>query len=259
MKMSKAHTATVLALALLLTGCKKKQEFLAGAVTTFQDDFEQYDAVDTFFFSEANWNYHNLTVEGNTLSIDSAIVHSGTRSLRCHASGTVGRNVSKASVQKQRIGWKEGDVVLVQAWFYIEGNLENLFILDIEDPAYISYSPGIRLMISKEGYLMVERGKMGLSTITQPADSRLVFPTGEWVKINYEIKFSQHRKGYVKLWQNDKLILEAHNITTMPEDFLYNTLGTSGLYTNFEIGITANGGNGPSTLYLDDLEVWKKQ
>ncbi len=257
MNLNRFHIV-LFALVLVMTGCKKKQLFLDIAIKSYSDDFEQYSAIDSTFFAPDRWDFFQLTVAGNTMDIDSQIVHSGNQALRCYANGTTDQIVSKATIQKQGIGWQQGDTIRFEGYFYIEGNLENLFILDIEESASISYSPGIRLMFSKEGYLMVERGKMNMSTIQQKSGQEIAWPKNQWVKLTYEVLFSQRKKGYVKLWQNNQAVLEAHNIKTMPKDILYYSLGTSDIYSNFEIGITANGGNKPSTLYLDDFSVWKK-
>jgi len=259
MKKESIHIILFFIISSLLLSCKKKQTlFLNSAITAYSDDFEQYRAIDSTFFNADRWSFYQLTEKGNSLDIDSINVHSGKYALKCYAVGTQNKNVSKATIQKQGIAWQEGDTIHFEGYFYIDGNLENLFILDIEESAYISYSPGIRLMFSKEAYLVVERGKMNMSTINQKPGKQVVFPLKQWVKISYELLFSQKKKGFVKVWQDNQLVLEKHDIKTMPEDILYFTLGTSKIYSNFEIGITANAGESPTTLYLDDIRVWKK-
>jgi 5-keto 4-deoxyuronate isomerase len=77
------------------------------------------------------------------------------------------------------------------------------------------------------------------------------------VRIQLEVKLSQRNKGYIKLWQNGELILDHDKVQTMPRDMIYVTQGTSGVFRQVEIGLTANGSGAPAILYVDDFVIRK--
>jgi hypothetical protein len=185
-------------------------------------------------------------------------VHSGNKSLKCSATTTQGDVVSKAGILKNNLGIEEGGVFYFECWYYLESSQpKNIFIADFEEPAAISSSPGFRLMLNEEGALCVERRKMTESTLQQTVEQPRIFPLQQWVRIQLEVKLSQRNKGYIKLWQNGELILDHDKVQTMPRDMIYVTQGTSGVFRQVEIGLTANGSGAPAILYVDDFVIRK--
>ena len=247
-------------LLLLFSGCyKEKRDYIADAAHSYSDDFESYANADSLY-SDAHWSANQLTVDGNTISIDTIIVHSGNQSLRCFAKPTSSEIVSKAGLLKNNLAFENNSVVEYEAWYFIESqqSLSNLFLVDFEDPAYISASPGFRIMVNANGELCAERKKMNHSTLQQTISTPRVLPKGQWVKLKLEFKLSQRKKGYIKIWQDDELILEHNNIITLAKDFIYVTQGTAGFLRQVEPGITANGSTGEVVMYVDDLKVRQK-
>lgn len=233
---------------------KEKKEFIRNAPRTYSDGFENYQAV-ADLYADDRWSDDQVTVDGNGLSFDSTIVHSGNFSLRCSASATQGDLVSKASIFKNDFAVEQGETIEFTGWYYLDtpGSTENIFLADFEDPAYISYSPGFRLMIASDGGLVVERNKMDRSTLLQTGSSTVLFPVRQWVKIRLEVGLSTRRKGSFKLYQDEQLILDHSNVSSLPKDLAFASLGTTGLFRQLEVGLTANSSNSPATLYIDDV------
>lgn len=247
-------------LLILIAGCyKEKRDYLANAARSYSDDFESYTNAESLY-SDAHWSGNQLTLAENTVSIDTTIVHSGNQSLRCFAKPTTNGIVSKAGLLKNNLAFENNSVVEYEAWYYIESqeSLSNLFLIDFEDPAYISSSPGFRIMVNENDELCVERNKMNHSTLQQTIASHQKIPKGQWVKLKLEFKLSKRKKGYVKVWQDDLLILEHYNVITLAKDFVYATQGTVGFLRQVEPGITANSSAGAVVMYVDDLLVRQK-
>lgn len=82
-------------------------------------------------------------------------------------------------------------------------------------------------------------------------------PRNQWVNITMEVKLSQKKNGYVKIWQDNQLIIEGYDRKTLPKDFLYSQQGTKGMYQSIEFGVTANSSSTDVIMYMDDIEVKK--
>jgi Polysaccharide lyase len=238
-------------------GCyKAKRDYLADAPSSYYDDFESYPNADSLY-GDARWQGNQLTVGNNSITIDTSIVHSGNQSIRFFASLRSGDIVSKSSLLKNNFGFQNGSVVEYEAWYYIESSasLSNLFLVDFEDPAFISSGPGFRIMVNAEEEIVVERGKMEHSTLQQNTELNRKLPKNRWVKIKVEFKLSKRKKGYVKVWQDNELILEHDNVITLAKDLVYATQGTVGFLRQVEIGLTANSTEGDVIMYVDDLSI----
>lgn len=70
--------------------------------------------------------------------------------------------------------------------------------------------------------------------------SEIVLPRNRWFNPTMEVKRSQKKKGYVRVWQDNVLILSGDSRKTLPKDFLCSQQGTKGMYQGVEFGITAN-------------------
>ena len=147
----------------------------------------------------------------------------------------------------------------MSGWYFIEGTAraDYLFLFDIEEQTAIGAGPGMRLAISGDSSAILVNHKFLNPSIYQTVGEEISFPRNQWVHLEMEIKLSQRKKGYVKVWQNSQLILERQNWKTLPSDELYGLQGTKGMYSSIEFGITANSFDSDHTLYLDDIEVKK--
>jgi hypothetical protein len=94
--------------------------------------------------------------------------------------------------------------------------------------------------------------------IIQPEGQEVLFPRNQWVQLTFETKLSQKKDGYVKIYQDNQLIIEQYNWKTLPTDLLYFQQGTKGMYSSIEFGITANSFDNDMVLYVDDVEAYVK-
>ncbi|MEM7036235.1 MAG: heparin lyase I family protein [Bacteroidota bacterium] len=244
---------------LLFSACDKKTFF--AAPNHVVDDFELHTEVDSMLWWDYNpstsrrWSATQITLDGNTINVDSTNAISGDQCLRFFAQGTSG-DLSKSSIFNNDLSLWEGETVLFSGWYYLVGTArhDNLFIWDLEESTPVGAGPGLRLMMGEDGAWMLERGKMGQSTIRQE-DPVQVFPRDQWVEIRMEIYLSQKKDGYVRIWQDSTLIIDAVDIQTLPKDRLFHTQGTAARYTNIEIGLTANPYETDAVLYVDDIRL----
>lgn len=238
----------------IFVACKKKQ---FDGPNSYNDDFEAYQNIDEIIDGEnEKWSFFQNTVDGNSVTIDSLITHSGNKSVKCIAAAKNGSDVtSKASINKQFMAFWENETVTIDFWTYISGtnNLDWLFIFDLEEKVPIGAGPGMRLAIV-DNQLLVEH-KFPNPNIEQSGDG-INFPRNEWVHIRMETKLSRKKKGSVKVWQNGSLILEANNWQTLPKDILFVQQGTKGMYNQIEFGATANADDDVNTVYIDDVNVF---
>lgn len=236
--------------------CSKEKWF--DGPNYMSEDFESYASTDSMFsYEDIRWSYHQNTHEGNYIAFDTTIVHSGNRSLKFFGAAHPGE-VSKSSIVKQQMAFYDGDVVRISAWYYVASAPSTgwLFLFDFEEQAAIGAGPGIRIADTQESGLALEH-KFYNDDIFQPASGFIAMPRNQWVNIIMEVKLSQKKKGYVKIWQDNQLIIEGYERKTLPKDFLYSQQGTKGMYQSIEFGVTANASSTDVVMYVDDIEVKK--
>ncbi|MFI5171539.1 MAG: heparin lyase I family protein [Chitinophagales bacterium] len=237
---------------ILFSSCNKEKFF--DGPDFFEDDFESYSSVDELTSNDdINWSYTQLTSELNKITLDTNNVHSGNKSLKFVAARSENEFVSKCSIAKQNMAFWDGETVRLTAWYYIEGTntLDWLFLFDLEEQTAIGAGPGMRLALVNN-QLAVEY-KFYEPTLFQSLGQEIDLPRNEWVELIWEVKLSQKNNGAAKVWQNGQLIIDSHNITTLPKDILYSLQGTKGMYSSVEIGITANSTDNDLTIWVDDV------
>lgn len=245
----------ILAITICCISCNKKKLF--DGPSTYSDGFEAYDS--SFQMIEIQnkyWSFFQLTKGSNSLTIDSTFKFSGKKSIKCFAEKSDDM-VSKCSFSKQKMAFWEGEILSSEAWYYLSGNkpAEWLFLMDLEEQTAIGAGPGIRLALV-ENKIRVEHKYLN-KDIIQSTGSEHTFARNKWNKIRFETLLSKEKNGWVKVYQNDTLILHQENWNTLPHDILYFQQGTKGMYSSVEFGITANTHDNDVTLYVDDIQVSK--
>jgi len=243
-------------LMLFLFSCKKEKYF--DGPENFSDGFENYsNTTEMYPDGDEFWSYTQITKTGNSISIDTNIVHSGNKSLKFIAEKSDDDVVSKCSFAKQKMAFYEKETVQVKIWYYLAGNnnCEWLFLLDLEEQAAIGAGPGVRLGMVDNKIRM--EYKFLESDVVQTEGSEIDFPRNQWVEIIWEVKLSQKNKGAVKVYQDGQLIINKDKIATLPKDILYFQQGTKGMYQSIEIGLTANSRDNDMVLYADDFDIKK--
>jgi len=242
-----------IAMLALLVGCSKTKHF--DGPNYYQDGFESYTEYDDLLVNDDSlWSFTQLTKAENTISIDSTFSYAGNKSLKFSDKGSNG-DLSKCSIAKQNMAFWDGEWVRMKAMYYLADTaaLNWLFLMDIEEQAAISAGPGMRLALV-DNQLRVEH-KFLESDLTQSAGQEVEFPRDQWVEVVWEILLSHKEEGKVRLYQDGQLIIEADQRNTLPQDILYFQQGTKGMYSSFEIGITANPTDTDLLLWMDDVSI----
>jgi hypothetical protein len=240
----------VLASLIAFLGCFKER-FLQGK-TSLYEDFELVQSAEELFETD-NWVFYQQTEPNSYLVIDTSMSKFGAQCLLIKAaSGTV----SKSDLANNKLALPEGESVRFSGWFYLDDTLDlgYVFLVDIEESVVIGAGPGVRVAINADDYLVIERNKFGEPTLSQSPEDQTPFPRQQWVHIELEMGLSQQKKGYVKLWQNNELLIQASNVRTMPKDELYHLQGSKGVYQSLQVGLTAVTADHDVFLYLDAIE-----
>lgn len=240
---------------LLFVSCNKEKYF--DGIDAYSDDFEHYTHVDSLIDGESlNWGFFQLTRDENYMILDTTFSHSGNQCIQFNATPSNKElGASKCSINKQKFAFWEGEVVSLSVWYYLEGTQKAdwLFLMDLEENTAVGAGPGMRLALV-DNRLRVEHKYLN-PDIIQEKGNEIDFPRNQWVNVKFEALLSQKEKGWVKVYQDDQLILEQYDWQTQPTDILYSVQGTKGIYSNIEFGITANTHDNPTKLYVDDVEV----
>lgn len=236
------------------SACNKEKHF--EGPDFYADDFESYDKYeDVLSDDDTRWNFQQITMDKNNISVDTSNEAGGDRCLKFLAAKSNGKDVSKCSLTKRNMAFWEGETMRISSKYFIEGNdkADWLFLQDIEDQTAIGAGPGIRLALVNNRLVMEH--KFLVKDIYQEEGKEKDFPRNQWVELVWEIKLSQKKEGHVKVWQDGDLIINSDKEITLPKDFLYAIQGSKGMYSRVEIGITANSRDNEMTVYVDDFKV----
>jgi hypothetical protein len=237
----------------IVFGCNKEKHF--GGPDSYSDDFETYSSFEELFLDDnSRWSTTQQTYDANTISLSTEQAHSRTTSLKFDAVSSTSEKLSKCSIFKQKMAFYGGETVRSTIWYYIDGDqeLDWLFLMDLEEQATIGAGPGMRVANVGAGNFGAIEFKFKLGNLLQETHS---FPRNQWFKITLETHLSQKKKGWVRLYLDDQLIIEETNTKTLPKDVLYNQQGTKEMYTSIEIGITANSQSNNAVIYADDFSI----
>lgn len=248
------HIALGLGL-LLLISCNKKQ--ILDGPNGYTDDFEAYSTADDLIpDGDVLWSFIQIQNDNNRVEIDTTNPHTGQKCLKFIAEVSTEDQLSKCSIVKQNMAFWEGETVRVDCWYYIEGTAEAdwIFLMDLEEQAPIGAGPGTRLALQNENELIVEH-KYPNPNINTFLDPAVKFPRDQWVNLTMEVMLSQKKKGTIRVWQDDELVLSRDDWRTLPRDILHAQQGTAGRYSSIEIGISANTHDNDMVLYVDDFSI----
>lgn len=241
-----------------MEGCIKSKD----EASYLAEDFENISSTDQLFPPDGSrWSFYQQTDAANFIKLDTVNPHGGGQCLKIYARAGSANNASKSDLARNHLTFRKGEVVYFSAWYFIEGtgSMDYLFLFDLEEQTSIGAGPGLRFALEgKEGSLVVERNKMIENTIRQEESSKLLFPRNQWVNLSVEVKLEQKKKGYIKVWQDNTLVIDASDVETLPKDKLYFIQGTKGLYDNAQVGITANTRDNAMVIYVDDILLKRK-
>lgn len=249
-----------IAVLISLVSCSK-DEALSGKKVIIEN-FESYNINEEFTSSSGdNWTFFQQTEFENTIELDTVIVFEGDKSAKFFAKKTENGNASKCDIANNKMSFPEGETFQFSAWYFIEGNqpVDYIFLFDLEETVPVGVGPGMRVSISPDNQIILERNKMGMETIYQQAGSEIEVPRDQWFFLDLEVLLSLKEDGFIKIKQNGEQIIFADNQRTLPKDRLTFTQGTKGVYTSVQVGITANSALNDVTLYVDDIRIQSLQ
>ena len=244
-------------LILLLTISCNKDKYYDGP-NFLADDFEAVNSPEDLTDEDGNWKYYQTSNSQNTISIDTMNPHSGNQCLKFTALPSTDE-ASKSDIANNKLAFDEGKTFYGSTWFYLEGNqsLDYIFLFDIEESVSIGAGPGVRVALrfeDEQAYIVLERNKLvAEQTLVQSQQSQVPFPRDQWVHFEIELLLKRNKKGAVKIWQDDLLLIEESNVRTMPKDKILFIQGSKGIYNSIQVGITANSSENNAVLYVDDV------
>ncbi|MCX6148717.1 MAG: hypothetical protein NTW25_15905 [Candidatus Kapabacteria bacterium] len=246
---------TMIIFSIHFSSCDTKELF--DGPNSYSDNFENYtNSSELINDNNINWSFYQLTYPENNVIIDTNLFHTSNKCLSFFATKANDNDgASKCSIVKHKMAFWSGDIVSIDFWYFIHGNekADWLFIFDFEEQTAIGAGPGMRLALVDDA-LMIEH-KYNNPNIFQPKDTKILFPRDKWVNIRLETLLSQKKTGYVRVWQDNILIINQNNWATLPSDILYFIQGTKGMYSSIEFGITANTHDSNLKVNLDDIIV----
>jgi len=178
-------------------------------------------------------------------------VYRGNRALKAYA---VAKNskigTSKASLATELLHFVSGDNFWFSAWCFIPSGHRPFGLVDLES-TWGSQYPGMRLVLSEEGYLWVELKSRNKVKYRQVHDKAVPLPLDKWVNLKLHFHLSEKdNEGRVRVWQDGDLIIDKYGKTLPNKETILN---------NLEIGITAHSfGEVPAMVYFDNITVSDK-
>lgn len=173
--------------------------------------------------------------------------HEGRAALRCVCPPRTNAMIcAKASLTTGLVRFVDGDVVRYEAWYRLPGPAFPFTLVDLESDL-MNESPGLRVMIFDGRELGIEMKALEKPTFRQPTDRAIPVPRDRWFRLRWEIGLAAGERGWTRLWQDDRLIVDAHGPTLPFASAIYNSL---------EVGCTAHTfGNRPAVVLMDDLRI----
>ncbi|MDY8137735.1 hypothetical protein [Aquimarina sp. 2201CG5-10] len=248
---------------------------------TFEDDFEvQNNNLNELFpLDGSRWTLIqqvNPTGTTNEISIVNNPTSKGINSLRL-LSNQSNEILSKIDIEKAGFKAFEGSTVTIKADFYVASNesIADLFLVDLEccscwDPSVDmeqssdgdNQCPGVRLKITGNGFLSIERGKISDVTIEQ---TNLSFPRNEWVTVEWKMQLSdQQQEGLNSLKINENEVISTVGMNFPNPEIFSDVFAQNGInftlqepvfYERIQVGATANPNAGIVELFVDNFSL----
>lgn len=239
----------------------------------FSDGFETTSDDFTLLFPSNNSRWSDIQIVNpnggtNALSLSRDQFSEGSHSLLI-TSKKSDEILSKADIVKNGFSAPEEGSITIVADFYIDSvdSISNLFLVDLEccscwDPSVSdNQCPGIRLMVSENDNLVIERGKIAGSTLVK---INTQIPRREWFTIEWKMQLSQTENGTNKLSINGTEILSQSGMN-MPNAEIFRMLfAEEGIdfelqeplfYERVQIGATANPDGEDVKIYVDNFKL----
>lgn len=102
--------------------------------------------------------------------------------------------------------------------------------------------------------LRYQKGELFVTLQTTEEKTR-IFSTreevkGKWLDFVFHVKFTREEKGFVKVWMNEKQIVDYKGVTAYSEKYNYPKLG----HFYFKMGLYRDRMDEPMTIYIDEFK-----
>lgn len=232
----------------------------------YSDSFEAPKVSGLFAKDLSGWTNSQKSFPQNEVEIVSEPRRSGSGALRLYAIPS-NSTVSKGDVEKELPSIRQGQTIVISAWFFIPPGpeLNNLFLLDIEcNQCWPERSPipdkgpGVRIRLNgPTGRPAVERRKIGLRDMPNELGSSAPLPRGRWFKFEWRLLLSPDENGLTEITIDDKAVFRGRG-PNLPDPEVFRRYGIElrqVLYNRLQVGITANSSSNPIELFVDDVSV----
>lgn len=235
---------------------------------TFSENFESGNTIKDLIGPGVNWT--SMTIQGkaspnvkkyvelrhqilsgdsdfkdNEIAPSTRRKHSGSKSLRTFAKhASFGVDVNKASIDTELVYFTKGDDFWFSGWFFIEKG-KPTSIIDLES-TYMVQAPGIRMMLDDDMRPSVELKFAYKPTFTMDPKVSYSFPTGRWVKVRMHVYLMDSEAGRVRLWIDNRKLIDQTGRTLTLFDAVYNSL---------QVGITASPPSIETVMFVDDVRI----
>ncbi|NKI30969.1 hypothetical protein [Croceivirga thetidis] len=239
----------------------------------FSDGFETSSEEFDLLFPSDNSRWSNIQIVNpksgfNRLTLSKTAFSEGNQSLLIDSKKS-DEILSKVDIVKSGFSAPEEGKITIVADFYIdsEESISNLLLIDLEccscwdSSVSENQCPGVRLMVTENDHLVIERGKIAGSTLSQNTTQ---IPRKEWFTITWEMQLSQSENGFNKLSIDGNEIL-SQNGMNMPNAEIFRTLfAEEGIefelqeplfYERLQIGATANPDGEDVLIYIDNFKL----
>mgnify|MGYP000915329201 CR=1 FL=1 len=247
----------ILAVMGLTHACTKEEVIVQ--YSSIQADFERMGSADELLQSPHNWESYGISRAVNRAAIVSDTFYSGNAAIRFHAETNQPNGVSSSALNSnENLFLREEMVFSIDCRIMIPSysSPNNLDIMRLEANPSADGPSGVSFFLDEDGALSLDRSAMGPSNIHQEVGTKNAFPTNQWVHMHIDYLADARSRGYVKIWQDEVLVLEALSTETMPKAKLHLSEKGKNYFSKLSFGILSNGSGLPTTLFWDDFSVW---
>lgn len=215
---------------------------------------------------ESNFDDVNLSdfdhigeiVEGSQVSVG---VDGNNKVLQCNASPKQQDNkIAKAYVTKNFPDIVEGDVIELSAKYYLNEYLKDgkIYLMDLDCRGCgWEKNPGIRVYMNEDGYLGVNRGKLGKHLGVFKTNFRVPLKQYFYLKMSY--KLGDKLNGLTSMWVDGKLIIQERGVNMPIKKIFEETTEirlTAEKVSYAQFGVTANSSKTKRAIInVDDVAI----
>lgn len=205
----------------------------------------------------SDFDYIGKILEGSQVSV---ISKADNNLLLCDASPKQNGSVGKAYLSKNFSDVFKGDIIELSADYYINEYLKDgkIYLMDLEcrDCGWDSKA-GIRVYMDEEGFLAINRDKLGENLSVFKSNFRL--PLKQFFHLKMYYRLGDEENGLSAIIVNGNLIQQYYGINMPLKTVFMETKGielTAEKFTYVQFGVTANSSQTKrAAIYVDNVSI----